>query len=102
MTLLADDGGLATAGCHHLDPARSLAPSPTLEALECSNVMNLDAVVRAAELAGISQETFENLCASAPDVPRTVVEDFVLVPIERNAAPLRYQRRLPGSLDLDP
>ena len=39
---IADDKGLATAGCHHLDPLRLLGSSLASEVGQPSNVLDFD------------------------------------------------------------
>ena len=50
--LMADDQGLALAGRHQTDPLSLGALPFALEVLQGSNVMHLDLLLRAAELAG--------------------------------------------------
>ncbi len=59
MTLPADDQGLAMAGGHPLDPLWLHRSSRALDVGQASNVVNLDFILGAAELAGIGQEPFE-------------------------------------------
>jgi hypothetical protein len=66
-----------------------------VEILQVAHVVNLHAVVRAAQLTRIGEQAFEHLRSAIPGMRRSVIEDCVNPPSERNATPLRHQRQLP-------
>ena len=88
MAPSADDQGLATAGSHHLDPVRFLSPPLAQDIGQASDVVYLDLFLRAAKLAGIGQEPFEQFRPVVPDVGRRVIEGCVESPYEGDVAPL--------------
>jgi len=61
--------------------------------------MHLDAILRAAELADIGQESLFKLGARSPGAWGRVVQGYICVPLERNATPPGYQGPLSLSLD---
>ncbi len=87
----ACDQRLAPSCCYDLHPERSLCPSPSLEVLERSNVVDLDVVVRAATLTGVGQEPLFEFGSGTPDVGGLIVEDRLGLTGERNAAPVGDQ-----------
>src|SRR5919206_3171039 len=64
--------------------------------------MHLDVFLRAAQLAGIRQEAPFEFRPGPADAQGPVIEDYLCVPRQCDAAPPRYQRASPSvALDRD-
>ena len=96
----ADDQGFASTGNHHFDPGRFLGPPMAQQVLERTNMVDLDGVMRATELARIRQKPlFQVRSLVVPDATRLVLEYCILIVLERDSAPCRYQWLLSFSID---
>ena len=103
MARAANDQGLALASNHRLDPGRLFGLSSTLQVLQRPDVVDLDMLVRAAELAFVRQQSLLQVRpVVVPDASRLIGEDCIPTMLERYPAPVGDQRRLAGSLDHDP
>lgn len=78
----ADDQGLTASSDHDLDPLRLGTLSVGLEVFQCLHVMHLDAILRAAKLAGVGKEALEKVCSDVPDPIWLVVKDCIYSPLE--------------------
>jgi hypothetical protein len=64
--------------------------------------MHLDVLLRAAQLAGLRQEASFEFRPGPTDAQGPVIEDYLCVPRQCDAAPPRYQRASPFvALDRD-
>src|SRR5262249_53520558 len=99
VALMADDQRLPTTRGHDLDPSwgRTLASTLAMQVLQVTDVMDLDPVPGAAELAGLGSEPLEQLRPSLSDDWPPVVEDRVPLPGQRDATPPGYKRPSPRS-----
>lgn len=75
VATLTDDQGLATARGHPLNSGRPLGPSRPAEVLQRPNVVHLDVLLRAAQLAGVGQEPPFAFCPPSPGRRALIVED---------------------------
>jgi hypothetical protein len=91
---MANDQGLATASRHHFNPLGPLGPSLLPEVSQLPNVVHLDADARAAELALVGEEAFQEFAPAVPDRREVVLEDCLRSPPQRDPAPGRHQRLL--------
>jgi hypothetical protein len=99
----ADDEGLAAACCHSHGPFGRVALSRAVEVFECPGMVHLDLLPRSAELALVGHEPLDDLGAVAPDAGGVVVEGpWCGVACQRDAAPLRDQRRFSVPVHRDP
>jgi hypothetical protein len=80
VAIVAGDEGLPMACGHLLHPGRDRLPSVVLEVLQMAHVVDLHAVMRAAELARVRQQAFEHFCPGVPDMPGMVIENCVVPP----------------------
>ena len=91
----ADDQGLTLAGNHNSDPCGLFGPPSVLQVLEGSDVVDLDVLMRATELALVRQQSLLQVGpVVAPDASRLIIEDCIPTMLERHATPLGDQRRL--------
>jgi len=79
---VAGNQGLSVARGHLLDPGRDRLAAMLLKVLQVAHVMNLHAVMRAAQLTCIRQQSFEHLRPSIPGMRRSIVEDCIDPPSE--------------------
>jgi hypothetical protein len=77
VAVVAGDQGLSLARGHLLDPGRDRLAAMFLEIFQVAQVMDLHAVMRAAQLTRIRQQSFEHLRSSIPGIRRSVVEDCI-------------------------
>ncbi len=82
VAVVACNQGLSLARGHLLDRGRDRLAAMLLKVLQVAHVMDLHAVMRAAQLAGVRQQSFEHLCPGVPGMRRSVVEDCVYPPSE--------------------
>jgi len=101
MAIMANHQGLALARRHPLDPGGDLPTSFSLQISQVPNMVNLHIFLRAAEFTGISEEPLQQLGPIVPDQTRAIIEDCLGTVLQRNAAPLGYQRALALSRDLN-
>src|SRR5438046_5253693 len=96
VSLAAYDQGLAMARGHPHGPFGHFCPPLASEILQRTNVVHLDVLLGATELAGVGEEPFEQFCLSIPDGLGLVAKDCVFSSSTRHAAPVRYQRWTPS------
>jgi hypothetical protein len=65
-------------------------------------LVDLDVLVRAAELARIGEEALLQVSAGIPHVRGRVIESRRQIPLERDTAPGRHERRFVRSFDCHP
>src|SRR5512135_147475 len=95
VAVMADDEGLAPPACHDLFPDRR-DPSPRhLEVLQLPHVVDVNPVVRSADLAGVRDEPCDQLASWTDVVPleRTVLNWGEPVGLERHVAEHGYVLR---------
>src|SRR5262249_11377950 len=68
VTRVADDEGLPPPGRHDPHPCRLLPSAGDIEVGELPDVMDLDVLIRAADRAGIGQESGDQLVPGMPAV----------------------------------
>jgi hypothetical protein len=73
VAVVAGDQGLAMTRRHLVHLGRDRPSALLLKVLEMAHVMNLHAVVRATQLAGVRQQPFEHLCSGVPGMRGRVV-----------------------------
>jgi hypothetical protein len=99
VAVVAGDQGLAVARGHLLHPGRDRSAAVPQEVFQVAHGVNLHAVLRAAQLAGVREQPFEHLRSGVPGSRRPVIEDCIDMPPERDASPSGYQRSLPVPFD---
>ena len=100
MARAADDQGLALAGNHCFDPWGLLGPPSAFQTFQGSDVVDFDELVRTTQLALVRQQSLLQVCpVVVPNTPRLIAENCISTMLERHAAPLGDQRRLPFSFD---
>jgi hypothetical protein len=102
VALMTDDERLATPRRHHRHPQRLVRSPVPLQALERTNVMHLDAIPAAAQFARICEESLHDLRGvREPKWMVPIVKRGADTPCERNPTPLRNQRGLALTRNLD-
>src|SRR5438105_4618466 len=103
MAVPAHHQGLPLARGHLADPGWWLAFPRSAKIPQLPDVVDLDLLLRAAELTGLGQESFAQFGASALlPLGRLVFENCLHIASEGDGSPLRYQRLLACALDHHP
>ena len=80
VALVAGNQGLAMACGHFLHPGRDRFPPMLLEVLQMAHMVDLHAVVRAAQLACVRQQSFKYFRPGIPGMWGVVIEDGIHPP----------------------
>src|SRR5688500_20161281 len=92
---MTENQRLATPGRHQLHPQRLVRSSLPFQIPQRANVVHLDPVPAATQLTRLREESLHELRrVDEPIRNEAIVKTCVDLPRERNATPLRYQRRL--------
>jgi len=92
VAVVASNQGLPMTRGHLLDPGRYRPPTMPLEVLQVAHMVNLHAVVGAAQLTRVREQSFEHLRSGVPGMRRSVIKDGIYPPPKRDATPFGYQR----------